>query len=84
MNKNIEKSVFMQHGTTSSISTAVWYFQKFINKLAKYILVSSEDESNVVNSNSGGIITPLMLGFPRRDCLLEKNTIRNSSFRGED
>jgi len=67
-----DKSVFLQHGVFSEISTPSWYFNKVLAVESKYIVVGSDSESDLVGRIGSGSIVPIVVGLPRWDVLLEK------------
>ena len=75
---NRYKTIFMGHGVTSTIYDDSFYISGTISSEAKYMLATSNGEYKVLTRYSKGKLTPIILGFPRHDTLLEKNTLRSS------
>lgn len=76
LKKYKSKSVFLQHGVFSDISSPIWYFEKVLNKESNYIVTTSNVESDLVKKYSNFNLVPIELGFPRWDFLLEKHILR--------
>lgn len=67
------KTIFLGHGVTSKVYDDSFYLKGTIGSWAKYILVTSEDEKNIIVKYSSKRLVPLLLGFPRHDTLFEKS-----------
>ena len=73
-----DKSVFLQHGVTSEISTPRWYFNKVLVNESKYMVSTSDSESNLIERLGNGGIVPVETGFPRWDFLLRNKILHDS------
>lgn len=71
MIRNRNKSIFVSHGRTSRIYDCSNYL-KTVSNAAKYVVCTSDEESQVVKEYSSCRMIPLVTGFPRHDSILSK------------